>query len=245
MRDLRSGFVSSTLIHQTFDLVDPDREVGHTDSLSEPRPIGVHVFTPRGLSRGVPLVVFCHGFTGHPRKFRSLLERWAAAGFCVVAPVFPLTSDEGVGDPVLDDVAHQPADVRFVLDSLEAGEPEIDADMARIGVGGFSLGGITALSVGFGRSERDERVRAIAAFACRAPDFDVLEPKELPLLMAHGTEDVIVPYEGGRAVFDAAAEPKEWIEIAGGAHHEVFEDGYERPTVVDDRSTEFWLRFLR
>jgi predicted dienelactone hydrolase len=241
----RSGSASARLIHQTFDLVDPDREVERPDGLSEPRPIGVHVFAPYDRSKGLPVAVFCHGFTGHPRKFLSLLERWAAAGFCVIAPVFPLTSDEGVADPVLDDVAHQPADVRFVLDAMAAGELGIDADMTRIGAAGFSLGGIAALAIGFGRSQRDERVGAIAAFASRAPDFDVLEPRPLPLLMAHGTEDEIVPYEGGRAVFDAAVDPKEWIEIAGGGHHEVFEDGYVRPAVVGDRSTEFWRRFLR
>jgi dienelactone hydrolase len=239
--------VNPEVREETIELIDSDRRVVHPNGrvLRNVRPLTCHVFTPRAAAGATPVVVFCHGFTGHPRKFRSLLRTWAASGLVVIAPVFPLTSDEGVADPVLDEVAQQPADVRFILDELEASRLGPAADASRIGVGGFSLGAITALAVGFGRSERDGRVGAVAAFAGRAPEFDVLEPARLPLLMGHGTEDTIVPYADGLAAFEAAAGPKVWLGIDGGGHHEAFEDAYDRPRFVDERSVAFWRRFLR
>jgi len=42
----------------------------------------------------------------------------------------------------------------------------------------------------------------------------------LPKLMLHGDRDNIVPYELGRAVFSAAAEPKEFYEIKGAGHND-------------------------
>ncbi len=43
---------------------------------------------------------------------------------------------------------------------------------------------------------------------------------KLPKLMLHGDRDNIVPYELGRAVFSAAAEPKEFYEIKGAGHND-------------------------
>jgi fermentation-respiration switch protein FrsA (DUF1100 family) len=41
-----------------------------------------------------------------------------------------------------------------------------------------------------------------------------------PLLQTHGTDDTIIPFELGRALFDAANEPKRFIEIPGGGHND-------------------------
>lgn len=37
-----------------------------------------------------------------------------------------------------------------------------------------------------------------------------------PKLFLHGTEDTLIPIDNGRALFDAAAEPKQFIETPGG-----------------------------
>ncbi len=44
---------------------------------------------------------------------------------------------------------------------------------------------------------------------------------EAPLWLAHGPADEIVPYEQGRRLFDAAAEPKQFFELRGG-HNDGF-----------------------
>jgi len=44
----------------------------------------------------------------------------------------------------------------------------------------------------------------------------------VPLFVAHGDRDDIVPYELGAAVFAAAAEPKRFVPVAGAGHNDVF-----------------------
>lgn len=40
-----------------------------------------------------------------------------------------------------------------------------------------------------------------------------------PLLVVHGTEDRVIPLELGRKLYDSAAEPKRFIAVDGGSHH--------------------------
>ncbi len=42
-----------------------------------------------------------------------------------------------------------------------------------------------------------------------------------PVLIVHSPDDEIVPFEHGRALFEAAPEPKQFLEIHGG-HNEGF-----------------------
>ena len=41
-----------------------------------------------------------------------------------------------------------------------------------------------------------------------------------PLLQSHGTADTIVPFKFGRRLFEAANEPKQFVEIPRGEHNE-------------------------
>ncbi len=45
-----------------------------------------------------------------------------------------------------------------------------------------------------------------------------------PLLVVHGTADNVVPFELGRTLFNAAPQPKQMIEVEGGAHSVEFDD---------------------
>jgi fermentation-respiration switch protein FrsA (DUF1100 family) len=51
----------------------------------------------------------------------------------------------------------------------------------------------------------------------------------VPLLVAHGDRDDIVPYDLGAALFAVAREPKRFLAVAGAGHNDVF--GF--PQVVD------------
>ena len=44
----------------------------------------------------------------------------------------------------------------------------------------------------------------------------------VPLLVLHGDRDEIIPFEQGRAVFEAAAEPKEFYAIQGAGHNDTY-----------------------
>jgi fermentation-respiration switch protein FrsA (DUF1100 family) len=48
-----------------------------------------------------------------------------------------------------------------------------------------------------------------------------------PVLILHGDADEVVPYRQGRAVFEAAREPKAFATIPGAHHNDLLEAGRE------------------
>jgi dienelactone hydrolase len=198
------------------------------------------LYLPPGDER-VPLIVFAHGWYGHPRKFTRLFQAWCDAGFAVAAPAFPRTNDEApeVG---FDDVVEQPRDVTYVIDALVREQPRIDP--ARIGVGGFSLGGMTALAVGFNAGHRDPRVRAVCVMAGRFYEKfgGEYEMTEMPLLLVHGTQDASVPYGEGLSVYEAARGPKQLVTIEG--DHDIAQDSSPHLDEVIGATIAFWREYL-
>lgn len=49
-----------------------------------------------------------------------------------------------------------------------------------------------------------------------------IEDVRAPLLVLHGDQDEIVPFEGGRKLFEAAAEPKRFYTIRGAGHNDTY-----------------------
>lgn len=198
------------------------------------------LYIPPGDDR-VPLIVFAHGWYGHPRKFTRLFEAWRDAGFAVAAPAFPRTNDEA---PQIDwnDVIEQPRDVSRVIDGLLREQPRIDA--TRVGVGGFSLGGATALAVAFHVEHQDARVRAVLSMAGRFHELfgEGHEQGNTPLLVVHGLDDTSVKYEQGLAVFEAARKPKQLVTIEGG--HDIAQDSSPHLDEVIAATTAFWREYL-
>jgi predicted dienelactone hydrolase len=218
------------------------------------RPVPVRLYLPRGTAP-VPLVVFSHGIGGSRRGYSWLGRHLAAHGVASLHPQH-VGSDRQVwfGNLFeifgrLQDAAREPEalaralDVRFVLDTLLAGEHAARIDPRRIAAGGHSYGANTTLLVAGARVERegrpvelrDERVRA--ALVISAPPFyGEAEPKKilagvtLPSLHVTATEDVIrVPgYWSGAAdrlaVFDATASAAKWLAVYAGGSHSMFTD---------------------
>jgi fermentation-respiration switch protein FrsA (DUF1100 family) len=70
-------------------------------------------------------------------------------------------------------------------------------------------------------------------------DLQVFAPARLigrvaprPVLIVHGKQDEIIPFEQGRALFDAAGEPRELIPLEGG-HNDIIEDEGTARRVVE------------
>ncbi|HEX6311545.1 MAG TPA: hypothetical protein VF152_07935 [Acidimicrobiia bacterium] len=194
-----------------------------------------------------PLIVFAHGFDGHPRKFVRLTTVWAQAGYVVAVPRFPLTNDD-IAEGVLADVHEQPADVSFVIDEMLRLDDEPGSAVAgrideeHIGVAGLSLGGITTLAVAYNGCCRDDRLdAAIPMASIQYPFPGEYELTDVPLLLFHGDADPVIPHGSSAETFAAAAAPKFFVTILGGGHAQPFED-VDDPAdeMVQAVTTDFW-----
>jgi dienelactone hydrolase len=141
-----------------------------------------------------------------------------------------------------NDVAEQPADLRFVLAHLLA-DPRFDG--RRVAGAGFSLGAVTAVAAAFERS-KGARVKAVIAVSGRTPAFCACDFGRCPLLVVHGRLDDVVPYGDGLALYDRAAPPKALltIELPGHQHYVENEPPSPGDAVVDTVTTAFLDRVL-
>ena len=159
-----------------------------------------------------PLIVFSHGAFGSQDNYRPLVDYWTARGYVTIQPTHSDSRSLGVrpGDPnAFQDWQSRPADISFVLDSLDEIEkqtPELKdrIDRKRVGVGGHSFGANTAQLVGGARafprggtgaekSFADSRVTAILIMSGQGPGEMLTEKSwekfALPLLVMGGTKD--------------------------------------------------------
>jgi fermentation-respiration switch protein FrsA (DUF1100 family) len=206
--------------------------------------------TAAGDEGPLPVVVFSHGLGAEPRDYEDLVVPWAAAGFVVVAPTYPLTGP-GSGWDTAADVRNQPADAAFVLTGVlrEAENPASPlhglVDSERVVAVGHSLGGITTLGL-FDPCCRDQRLDGGIVLAGRhfpSADRDSTGTA-VPLLFVHADDDSIVPYRAGRAAHDDVSWPKAFVTLADAGHVEPYFGGDGPAAEVVAAVTASFLRWV-
>jgi predicted esterase len=174
-----------------------------------------------------PLIAFAHGLGASPQLYLPLLTAWARAGFVVAAPAFPLTNAETPGGPLAGDVVHQPGDISFVISTVLHDAAATTGPLARlvdpheIGAAGHSNGAITTLGLVANTCCHDDRVKAAVVMAGTTENFPdgTYDFGSAPALMlVHGTDDVLVPYDEGVATFNRARGPKALLTVDKGDH---------------------------
>jgi dienelactone hydrolase len=167
-----------------------------------------------------PLVVFSHGLRGSPERYQAALTGWAAAGFMVVAPTFPHTSEYAT-DFRRSDIARQPDDVRYVLAQVRRldatpGDPLAGhIDTARVAAIGHSAGGYTTM--GLFTAGHDPSLRAGVIMAgWLAPGAFAGPPATM--LFLQGTADPIVPEARSRVAYDRVPWSKAYLLLRRNSH---------------------------
>jgi fermentation-respiration switch protein FrsA (DUF1100 family) len=235
---------------RVLQLVDPSRTTdptpldrGNADATSG-RSLPTTLYYPASGTGPFPVVVFGHGLDAVPSGYRYLLESWAAAGFVVAAPRFPLTSAGSA--LVAEDVLDQPADVSFVLTQVLALGTTPGDDLAgridteHVAVAGHSAGAITTLGL-LSTCCADLRIDAAVVMAGEFIGFpaEYADPS-VPVLFLHGAADDTVPIAGGRAAAAASPGPTAFVTLTGGTHTEPYANpGDDRFDVVRAVSTDF------
>lgn len=174
-----------------------------------------------------PLVVLSHGLGGMPAYLVPLAEVWAARGYVVALPRFPLTSNTTPGGPVAQDVQNQPADVSFLIDQLVAGSRAPQSllsnavDGERIAVGGHSNGGITTYGLTAHTCCKDPRVDAAVVLSGVTSPFadgvyDLTDTP--PMLLLHGVFDIQLIYNQAVRTYNELLPPKGLLTLEESDH---------------------------
>jgi phospholipase/carboxylesterase len=198
-------------------------------------------------------VIWLHGLGADGRDFVPIVGELdlPAAPIRFVfphAPVQAVTINNGMSmrawyDIVADDLARR-EDERGVrasqglVEALVARERERGVAAGRIVLAGFSQGGAISLQTGL---RHPERLAGIMALSTYVPIAATLEAErnaanaDVPIFMAHGTQDPIIPLANARRsreLLERLGYPVEWHEYA--MPHSV------SPQEIDDIGA--WLR---
>jgi dienelactone hydrolase len=193
------------------------RTIRLPDGAVVPRSVTTVIRYPARATQRLPLIVFAHGFAVTPAPYAALLRAWAAAGYVVAAPIFPLSNAHAPGGPDEADIVNQPADVSLVITGLEQGPLAGVIDRRAIAVAGQSDGGITALMTAYDPGYRDTRVDAAVILSGAALPGFTFEAPSLPLLASQGTADTTNLPQNTYAYFSAAPRPKYLLQLLGAA----------------------------
>lgn len=177
-----------------------------------------------------PVLVWSHGNGGNVGGREDVLLALAARGLGVLAYDY-----RGYGRS-----AGTPTEAGVYLDAEAAWDDAVasGADPERIVCFGESLGGAVSIALATRRrcaavivvatftSLRDVARRHYGALAALARNqFDSsarVATLGVPILIAHGDADEIVPYALGERLFALAREPKRFVRVAGRQHNDVF-----------------------
>ena len=180
-----------------------------------------------------PLIVFSQGFDLAPTAYLGLLEAWARAGYVVAAPTYPDTDATAPGTLNEADIVNHPTDLRFVISSLLATAGRRTSplhglvDARRIALIGHSDGGDVSLAVA-------------ANSCCQLPHIAaavILSGAELssfggsyfttgspPLLVTQGSADTVNVPACSVQIYDAAPQPKYYLNIPNAQHEPPYLD---------------------
>lgn len=196
--------------------------------------VRVHAFFLPGADTAAPrALLFLHGNAGNASQRLPNAALLARLGWDVL-----LLDYRGYGlsegRPSQRGVV---ADARAALAHLveERGLPE-----SRVALFGRSLGGAIAVELAAGRglagvvlestftSLEDMARRLVGPLSRLVSGFESVEriaELRAPLLVLHGDRDEIVPFALGRALFEAAPEPKRFAPIDGAGHNDTVSVG--------------------
>jgi predicted dienelactone hydrolase len=234
-------------------LIDRSRTIRLPGGRRIARPVTTYLFHPPA-ARGSgpwPLVVFGHGFATTPFRYLRLLRAWAAAGYLVAAPVFPLGNADAPGGPDENDIVNQPRDMSFVITQLLEASASPDSplhsrvDRTRIAVAGQSDGAETAFATAYQRPWRDRRVRAAVILSGAELGRHVrLVSHTAPLLAIQGTADRVNPPVYSLDLFRAVRRPKFLLLLRRASHLAPYTKPGSRLAAVERVSIAFLNHYL-
>lgn len=173
------------------------------------------ILVPEGYNprERYPLVVALHGAGGDENTFMDSFDGTFKANASERGYIAASVNGRGPYG------GYRGNSARDVLDVLGLIQRVYSVDENRTCLMGHSMGGAGTVRLGF---ENAERFAAVATIAGYGSVEDLAKAPEMPLFMAQGGEDALVPVESARAFYEAAQElgmaNLEYVENPGTGH---------------------------
>jgi len=201
----------------------------------------LHAFWAVADDPAAPVLLYLHGARWNLTGSVTRIERWRKLGFHVLAIDYRGFGRSTDVSPT-ETLAYEDAEAAWDwLARAEPGRPRV--------IVGHSLGGAIAAELAVRRPEASGVVleatftsirdmvehtawRMLPVGLILTQEFNTLAkiPRiRSPLLIVHGTNDAIVPYEMGERLYSAATAPsKRFIRVEGGSHHNLSAVAFEQ-----------------
>jgi polyhydroxybutyrate depolymerase len=190
-----------------------------------------HVKVPTAAREGhaLPLVVALHGGGGTGQRMHQLTGFDATAekyGFFLVYPEgIEKNWNDGRADMRSTAAREEVPDVDFVRTILNEMRTTYLVDDARVYVTGMSNGAMMSSRIACELADRVAAVALVAGTMPRSIQPQCAPQRPVSVMVVHGTEDPIVPYQGGEVklrgfgargmVISANATASEWARLDG------------------------------
>lgn len=192
----------------------------------------VTVWRAEPTVQGAPTVLYFHGNSGNistrSARYREIID----SGYGLYAPTYRgYAGAEG-----------QPSEAALVGDALEHFD-RLSKETRDIVIHGESLGTGVATALA---AQRDAQALILEAPYTATVDIaaesypwlpvsllmkdqfrsrDWIEQVSEPVLIIHGTNDAVIPFEHGQALFDRAGDPKTFLAVEGAGHSDLWKMG--------------------
>jgi len=189
------------------------------------RTFNTTLWYPEKAQGELPFILHSHGLVSSRSDLQYMARHLASYGYVVASADYPLTNGSAPGGATPTDVVNQPADVSFLIDSVLSlvGDRKPFSgtiDLERIGLTGYSLGGLTSTLATFHPLRRDHRVKATVSIAGPAAIFTdrFYQTTDTPFLMIAGTADALVNHQANAIPIPSLVSSGDLLSIRGGTH---------------------------
>lgn len=168
-------------------------------------------YVPTGAKDKMPVVISLHGGFASPKGMLRLADFRPLADqdkFILVCPASKHLWHDGADNKGIDDVKFIDQLITYILKTY-------NGDASRVYVTGVSNGGFMTSRIAAQLHNRIAAVAIVAATLNIAEGYDLEKP--MPVMYIHGTNDPIIPYNGGkkfgREMYSHDQIIKKWVAL--------------------------------
>lgn len=195
---------------------------------------------PQNVATSVNVILYLGGRGGNRSYHLPRIEGFHQLGFSVLMADYRGYGDSDFGPPSEATVYQDAASAWHYLTDIRGLAPE------QILIYGESLGGAIALDLALQHPEAGglvmqstftsmtdvaKQVGFFRFFPLKAlvtqrfASLEKIKRLDVPILLLHGTNDQVVPYEMSQVLYEAAPEPKNLFLIPEGSHFQIYKPG--------------------